>query len=461
MTEINDNILEHVHRLHFVGIGGSGMCPLAEILHSKGYEITGSDVNETDTLARLRSLGIPIKMGHRAENVGDAELVVHTAAVHMDNPELAWALEKKIPVMERSRLLGLISRKFDCTVAVSGTHGKTTTTSMLSQILICAEKDPTVIIGGKLPLINSNGTAGKSETMVCEACEYVDTFLQLSPAMSIILNIDADHLDYFKTLDNIIASFHKFSLLTSRTLIVNGDDANSMKAVEGVDRELITFGLDEHNDYYPTNLHPYDGSYYEYDLTSGGKVLCHVHVGVPGRHNVLNSLAVCAAALKLGVTPEEIEKYLPSFHGAGRRFEIYGTFAGVTVVDDYAHHPTEIRATLDAAMKLPHKKVWAVFQPFTFSRTVMWLEEFAKALSSADRVILSPIMGSRETNSYGISSQDVCDRIPGSIYLQSFEEIAQYISDHADPGDFVLTMGGGDIYKAAKLIRNKLKEKDA
>ena len=458
--QVTDAILNTVKRVHFVGIGGSGMCPLAEILHSRGYEVTGSDVNESDNLARIRSLQIPVYMGHRAENVKDAQLVVYTAAVKLDNPELAAAIGQGIPVLERSRLLGMVSRRYKTAVAVSGTHGKTTTTSMLSQILLGAGLDPTLVIGGRLPAIGSNGRAGKSDLMVCEACEYVDTFLQLSPSISILLNIDSDHLDYFGTLENIIKSFHKFAQITSQTLIVNGEDANVAKAVAGLSgKEIITFGFQERFDYYPRQLERFDGSYYEFDLMHRGDKVTHLRLGVPGRHNVLNALAACAAALKAGAAPKDIEDNIDRFRGAGRRFEIYGEFGGVTLVDDYAHHPTEIKATLQAAKDLHHQKVWAVFQPFTFSRTVMWLEEFAKTLSLADHTVLSPIMGSREVNSWGISSEDLGQRIPGSVCLPSFEAIADYVAQHAGPGDLVLTMGGGDIYKCTRMIRDRLAEK--
>lgn len=455
MAQFNDSMLHNAKKLHFVGIGGSGMCPLAEILHSKGYIITGSDVNEGDTIDRIRSLGIKVFMGHKAENVGDADILVHTAAVHEDNPELQYAKQHGIPVIERSILLGMVSRKFPNTIAVSGTHGKTTTTSMISQIMIYAGIDPTIIIGGKLPLIESNGRGGKSDIMVCEACEYVDTFLQLTPAVSVILNIDADHLDYFGTLENIIKSFRQFATQTTSTLIVNGDDDNSMKAVNGLNKEIITFGLNNRNSYYAENICVANGSYFNYDLMSGGKKLCHIELGVPGKHNILNSLGAAAACLNAGVSSSDIEKYIKTFRGAGRRFEIYGDFKGVTLADDYAHHPHEITATLDAARHLTKNKLWAIFQPFTFSRTKTWLNEFAQSLSVADHVILAEIMGSRETNIYNVHSSDIAAKLNNAVCIDAFEDIADYIVKNAQPGDFVITMGGGDIYKAAKLIRQK------
>lgn len=460
MIDKYDNILNNAKKLHFVGVGGSGMCPLAEILHCKGYEITGSDVNEGDTLDRIRNLGIKVYMGHRAENVGDADVLVHTAAVHEDNPELQYAKANGIPVIERSILLGIVCRKFSNTIAVCGTHGKTTTTSMISQVLLKAGVDPTIIIGGKLPLIESNGRYGNSQTAVCEACEYVDTFLQITPAVAVILDIDADHLDYFGTLENIIKSFRRFALQTDKDLIVNGDDANSMKAVEGLDKNIITFGIQPSNDYYAENITAYTGSYYEYDLMSAGNKLGHIRLGVPGYHNVTNSLGAVAACINAGVSVEDIEKYIPTFTGAGRRFEIYGKFDGFTLADDYAHHPNEIKVTLDAAKKLTDNELWAIFQPFTFSRTQTWLKEFAQALSIADHVVLPEIMGSREVNTYNIHSSDIAALLDNAVCIDDFDEIADYIVKNAKPGDFVITMGGGDIYKAAKKIRARYQTKE-
>jgi len=273
----NNDILDKVKKIHFVGIGGSGMCPIAEILHNKGYKLTGSDVSESDTLARIRSYGIPVTMGHKAENVDGAELVVYTAAVKKDNPELVSAQQKNIPTVERSVMLGMVTRKYKNPVAVSGTHGKTTTTAMITQIFINAGVDPTAIIGGKLPFIGGNACVGKSETIVCEACEYVDTFLQLSPAVSVILNIDADHLDYFGTVENIIKSFHQFASQTSNVLIVNGDNKNTMKAVEGIQNaKIITFGFKPSNDYYVVNIADKQKARENFTLMKKGKKLADI-----------------------------------------------------------------------------------------------------------------------------------------------------------------------------------------
>ncbi|MFQ8601317.1 MAG: UDP-N-acetylmuramate--L-alanine ligase [Oscillospiraceae bacterium] len=301
MTEQMIHILEGKKHIHFIGIGGSGMFPLAQILHAEGYYLTGSDNNETDTLELVRKLGIPVYMGQAAGNIEGADLVVHTAAIMQDNPELIAARQSGVPVLERSELLGVVTHRYSNTVCVSGTHGKTTTTSMLVQILLETDIDPTAVIGGKLPAIGGNGRVGASDVMVCEACEFVDTFLKLYPDISVILNIDADHLDYFGTLENIIKSFRKFSEMTTKMLLVNGDDANTMKAVDGLDKKLVTFGYADTNDYYVMNITHGEGIQTAYDLMKGGDCLGRITIHVPGDHNVINSLAACAAAAELGV----------------------------------------------------------------------------------------------------------------------------------------------------------------
>ncbi len=457
MTYEIDDLLQKVKRIHFIGIGGSGMCPLAEILLSHGYEISGSDNNPGDNIDKLRSLGAKITMGQKAENIDGAQLIVYTAALLKDNPELCAAKESGIPTFERSKLFGAITRRFSNCIGVCGTHGKTTVTSMLTQILVMAGKDPTAVIGGKLPLIDSHGRSGKSETMVCEACEFVDTFLDLSPDVAVILNIDEDHLDYFKTLDNIIRSFNRFSLLTTRTLIYNGDDANTLKAVHGVEREKITFGFEETNDYYPQNITFNRGAFPEFDVMQKGKKLAHLTLNIPGTHNVLNALAAFAAAVNAGASFEDCEKGIDAFSGAGRRFEILGEYNGITVADDYAHHPNELEATLSATMKMGYNNVWAVFQPFTYSRTAILLDEFARVLQIPNRCVMTEIMGSREVNTYNIHTEDLAKKIPGSVWFNTFEEVSKYVTDNAKPGDLVITLGCGDIYKAARQMVNILK----
>lgn len=452
----NENILDKAKKLHFVGIGGSGMCPMAEILHHNGYIITGSDMNESDTLDRIKGYGIHVAMGHKAENIGDAEVVIYTAACKQDNPELVAAREKGVPTLERSVALGMLTAKFPYPIAVSGTHGKTTTTGMLTQILMEAGKDPSAIIGGKLPLINGNGLVGKSDLIVCEACEYVDTFLQLHPAASIILNIDADHLDYFKTVDNIVKSFHKFGSQTSELIVVNGDDSRAMESVNGLeDRRIVTFGKTDTNDYYPAEMNEEDTACEDFTLMYRGEKLGRINLTVPGEHNMMNAIAAAAAAHSIGVDPAPICSALSKFSGVHRRFEILGKFNGVTVADDFAHHPTELTAVLSSAMKMGYKHVWAVFQPHTYSRTFNLFDDFAKALSIPDHVVMTEILAVRETNTYNIHTSDLAAKIPGSVWFNSFEEIAEHVMSNAQAGDLILTLGGGDIYKCANLIVQK------
>lgn len=452
----NRDILDRVKKIHFVGIGGSGMCPIAEILHHKEYVLTGSDVNESDTLDRIRSYGIPVVMGHKPENVEGVDLVVYTAAVKKDNPELVSALEKGIPTVERSVMLGLVTRRYANSVAVSGTHGKTTTTAMITQLCMCGGLDPSAIIGGKLPLIGGNGRVGKSDVMICEACEYVDTFLQLTPAISVILNVDADHLDYFGTLENIIKSFHQFSQQTSRTLIINGDDENSRKAVAGIEgRTILTFGLNPDNDYYAADITDTKKACETFTLYRRGEKLTEITLSVPGRHNICNALAAAAAADYLGVPADKIAEGLHQFTGVHRRFEILGSFDGITVADDFAHHPTELTATLTAAMNMGYNQVWAMFQPHTYSRTSMLLDDFAKALAIPDHAVLSEILAVRETNTYNICTKDLAVKVPGSVWFNTFGEMADYVMERAQPGDLILTLGGGDVYKLANLIAER------
>ena len=461
MPEI-DNLLKSIKRIHFIGIGGSGMCPLAEILHKEGYILSGSDNNETDTLARIRALGIPVAMGQRAENIEGAEMIVYTAALLQDNPELVAAKESGIPTFERSKLLGAVTRIYPNSICISGTHGKTTSCSMLTQVLIEADFDPTAVIGGKLPLTGSNGMVGHSEHMVCEACEFVDTFLDLSPDVAVVLNIDEDHLDYFKTLDNLKKSFTKFASMATKAIIYNGDDANTVEAILPALKESgkpgITFGFEKCNDYYADNISN-NNEYDSFDLVRHGEKLGRVTLSIPGKHNIYNALAVIAAAMYSGVTFEQCVRGIADFHGAGRRFEKLAEIDGITIADDYAHHPRELEVTLNTAMNMGYKKVWAVFQPFTYSRTAMLFDDFVRVLQIPDRCIMTEIMGSREINTYGIYTEQLAEKIPGSVWFNTFEEVAQYAVDNAESGDLIITLGCGDIYKAAKIMIKKLKER--
>lgn len=447
-----------------IGIGGSGMYPLAQILHAKGYHITGSDNNETDTLRAVRAMGIEVFMGQRAENIKGADLIIHTAAIMQDNPELIAAKASGVPVLERSDLLGIVTSWYKNAVCVSGTHGKTTVTSMITQILKQGGMDITAYIGGKLPIIGGSGCVGTSDTMVCEACEFVDHFLKLSPDIAVVLNVDADHLDYFGTLDNVIASFRKFCTLAGR-VIANGDDANTRKAIEGLDKEIITFGYSEDNDWYAKNVNKLNGLLTEFEIYHNGELSTKARLHIPGVHNVLNAVAAAAAAYMSGADAEMIAAGLDSFHGAKRRFEKYGEVGGITVCDDYGHHPAELEATLRAARDMGFRQVWAVFQPFTFSRTALLLDDFIRVLSIPDNCIITAIMGSREKNTYNIYDKDIGEKVKGAVWFgeqdhdKNFELCAEYATEHAQSGDLILTMGCGDVNKCANLILEKLKKK--
>jgi len=454
-----DELLKSAKTVHFVGIGGSGMSPLAEILHAQGYAVTGSDRSESDNFNRVKAMGARVALGHDANNVKGADLVVYTAAVNMENPELVAAQALGIPMLERAKLLGAITRTYPQTVGVAGTHGKTTTTSMISQILLEADLDPAIFIGGRLPLINANGRAGHGDVMVCEACEFMDHYLEMTPAVAIILNVDADHLNYFGTLENVIRSFGTFASQATGQIIYNAADANTVKAVEGLtNAPLISYGFEDGCDWCAKNVRFENGSYAVYDLYYKGELFAPIALGVPGEHNVQNSMAAAAAAHLCGATAQQIADGLAHFTGAGRRFEFLGTFGGVTIVDDYAHHPTEIVATLGAAKKLPYKRVWAVFQPFTYTRTERHLHEFAEALALADTAIVTDILGSREVNTSGVHSKQITDLMTNGVYLPDFPAVTDYIAAHAQEGDLVLTMGGGDIYKCARMMAKRLSE---
>lgn len=458
MSDIS-KVLKNAKNIHFIGIGGSGMCPLAEILHSKGYRLQGSDNNESSIVDRIRNMGITVMMGQRPENIKGADMIVYSAAISEENPELAAARESGIPTFQRAELFGEISRHFENCIGICGTHGKTTVTSMTTQIMLGAGLDPSAVIGGKLPLTNSYGRVGSTENFVCEACEYKDTFLHLSPNAAVILNVDADHLEYFKTMDNLILSFTKFAELAKSAVIYNGDDENTLKAVKNITgKQMISFGLSDKNDYYPANIENYKGAYTKFDVMRGGERLGRITLSIPGIHNVLNALAAIAASVFSGADFKDCVKGIEDFRGAGRRFEHLGTYKGIDFIDDYAHHPAELKVTLEAAMKLGYKTVWAVFQPFTYSRTAMHFDEFVDVLQIPDKCVMTEIMGSREVNTYGVYTSQLAEKIPGSVWFSTFPEVCEYVLKNARAGDLVLTMGCGDIYKAANMMIDELKK---
>ena len=455
-----EDFLTGKKHIHFIGIGGSGMYPLAQILHSKGFYLTGSDNNETETLELVRQMGITVFLGQSADNIKGADLIVYTAAIMDDNPELIAARESGVTTIERATLLGLITSRYSNAICVSGTHGKTTATSMLTQIFLADNVDVSAVIGGKLKAIGGSGIAGSSETIVCEACEFLDHFLKLSVDVAVILNIDEDHLDYFKNLENIISSFHKFCENADKAIIINGDDANSMEAVKGINgKDIVTFGRGPHNDWYIENIRHIGALETAFTIVHKNKALCEAVIHVPGEHNILNAVAAAATAYYSGVSVDAIVNGLDGFKGAGRRFEKYGEYGGITVVDDYGHHPAEITATLSTAKGMDFKRVWAVHQPFTYSRTYTLMDDFAEALSIADKTVLTEIMGSREKNTFNVYSKDLCDKIDGAVWFPEFEKVADYVSENAENGDIIITLGCGDVYKVARMICSKLEKK--
>jgi UDP-N-acetylmuramate--alanine ligase len=449
---IASDFFDDKKHLHFIGVGGSGLFPIIQIMLGRGFTISGSDNNEGDTLDLERAMGVTVYMGHDAANVSGADVVIYSAAIMQDNPELVAAREAGIPTFLRADILGWLTRQYGSCICVAGTHGKTSTTGMATQILMETGNDPTAVIGGKLPLIGGSGRSGSSDIMTVEADEYVDTFLRLSPDIAVILNIDEDHLEYFKTLENIQRSFRQFADAATKVVIANGDDPHTRKALAGLEKRLVTFGRGQQNDFRPVNENPLHPIGTQFDLYRGEENLCTIALRVVGEHNILNAVAACAAALEVGVEPARLPAALAGFRGTGRRFEILGKVQGFTVADDYAHHPTELAVTLKAAMALGYRKVWAVFQPFTYSRTAILLDDFAKALAIPDHVVMSEIMGGREHNTYNIYTADLAAKIPGAVWFPSFEEIAAYILAHAGEGDLVITMGCGDVYKCAKKI---------
>ena len=447
-------------KIYFIGIGGISMSGLAEILFDEGFQVMGSDMKKSELTDRLEQKGIKVEYGQRASNIpADTQVVVYTAAIHPDNPEFVAAKEMGIPMLARAELLGELMRNYHHAVNIAGTHGKTTTTSMLTEILLAGEKDPTVTVGGILPAIGGNIRVGGSELFVAEACEYTNSFLSFFPTMEIILNIEADHLDFFKDIEDIRHSFRRFAqkLDEKGILIINREIPRLEEITEGLPCKVITFGRNPETSNYSAAEITYDQyARASYTLMIDGKPEGKIVLVVPGEHNVYNSLSVVAAGRELGITLEQIQKGLKCFSGTNRRFEKKGEIGGVTVIDDYAHHPQEIRATLTTAKNYPHRKIWCVFQPHTYSRTAALLDEFAQALLLADEVILADIYAAREVNTIGITSQDLADKIReagGRVhYIPSFDEIETFILENCVPGDLLITMGAGDIVKVGEKL---------
>ena len=452
--------LSEYRKIHCIGIGGIGLSAVAEIFMSRGYEVSGSDMRESDITEKLLEQGAKIFLGHRAKNVEDVDLVVYTVAVGDDNPELARARELGIPAITRAQALGALMGEYNNSIAISGTHGKTTTTSMVSLILKNAKKEPTILVGGNLDEIGGNCYVGSKEYFVTEACEYQDSFLELRPNIEIILNIDSDHLDYFKNVEHIARSFEKFAKLVPKDGVVIAYDSNVYVryATEGLPN-VVTFGIAQGCDYSASNIHFDTDGMPRFNVIHEGRELCTMKLSVPGEHNILNALAAFACTHIMRVEVEDIVKTLEQYHGTHRGFDILGrTSTGVKIIDDYAHHPTEIKATLAAIRNMKHNTLWCLFQPHTYTRTVALIDEFGEAFDNADEIVLAEIYAAREKNIYKISSKIMMDKIlehnPSKhvFFIEDFEDIASFVYDRAEPGDLVLTMGAGDIYKVGEMI---------
>ena len=437
----------------FIGIGGISMSALAHILKNDGFSVCGSDFKESDTTKELVSSGIPVAIGHRGENVEGAGLVVYTAAIKPENPELCRARELGIPTIERAVLLGEMMKNYRYPVAVSGTHGKTTATSMLSHVLCESELDPTILVGGVLPLIGGNFRDGGKDYFVTEACEYCGSFLKFYPLYSIILNIEEDHLDYFKDIDDIIDCFSQFVAKTPEegAVIANFDDPEVVVATKNNPAKTVSYGIQNKScDYVAENIVFSEKGYPEFDVMEKGEFFAHISLNVPGLHNVSNSLAVLAVSRLLGVSKEGIAKGLASFSGTNRRFEYKGTVNDAKIYDDYAHHPTEIKATLSAAKSTGAKRVRCVFQPHTYTRTYALKDDFAQSFTDCDDLIITDIFAAREPDTGLIHASELAEVISGAKYIKEFSDIEKYFKDTAQDGDIIFTMGAGDIYKVGE-----------
>lgn len=430
-----------------VGIGGVSMRPLGLVLQGMGIHVTGSDMNASVSTDELIANGIHVCIGHRAENILGADCVIRTAAAHNDNPEIAAARAAGIPVFERAQAWGMIMRSYRHAVCISGTHGKTTTTSMVTHILMEAKADPTVMIGGYLPMLKAGHRVGKGDTIVLESCEYCDSFLNFYPTLAVVLNVEADHLDYFKDLASIEKSFHEFAGLATEGVLANGDDRNTMDAMQGLN--AITFGMEPHNRVRAVNITP---DWSQFDILCDGELYTHVQLHVVGRHNVMNALAAAGAAWMLKIPGEYVQRGLTGFTGAGRRMEYKGNFHGADVYDDYAHHPGELAATIEAVSTMGYKRVILAFQPHTYTRTNALFDDFVRELRRVDQVVLAEIYAARERNTIGISSRDLAAQIPGSVYCETLPEVTDYLRENARPGDLILTVGAGDIYRAGEAL---------
>ena len=460
MYKINFN--EPIH-IHFIGIGGISMSGFAELLHTAGFTISGSDSKKSKITEHLEAKGITILYGQKASNITpDIDLVVYTAAIHQDNPEMQAVLQRNIPRMDRAEMVGQVMLNYKNAIAISGTHGKTTTTSMISQIFLEGDLDPTISVGGILKAIDGNIRIGKSDNFITEACEYTNSFLKFNPRYSIILNIEEDHLDFFKDITDIRHSFHLFAkrLPEDGVLFINGEIENYEEITRDLPCKVVSYGIQSSPEtqytYSATNVSFNADGYGEYDLMHNGEFIDHIALGVVGMHNVSNSLPSIGLALERQIPLEVIKRGLTAFHGTERRFEYKGEVAGITIIDDYAHHPTEIKATLEAAKRYPHKSTWCVFQPHTYTRTKAFLKDFAKALTLADKIILTDIYAAREVNTGEISSKNLQTELQQLgkevYYFSSFEEIENFLLQNCNNGDLLITMGAGDVVSIGESL---------
>ncbi len=454
--------LKDVKNVHFVGIGGISMSGLAQILLESGYNVTGSDINESNITIKLRNNGALVSIPHNPQNVENVELVVYTAAVKQDNCEIIRAKELNIPIIDRAGFLGMIMKNYGYGIAIAGCHGKTTTTSMVSIILKNAELDPTILVGGEIEAIDGNVRVGKSEYFVTEACEYCESFLKFYPFVAAILNVEKDHLDYFRDLDHIISAFRKFAKLVPEdgSLIVCSDNEHALNISKEVTCNVITYGITNKADFQAKHIRYDSLGHPSFEVSLRNKKLGTFSLNIPGEHNVLNALAAIAIAYNAGIHIDTVKKSLQEFRGTYRRFDIKGTRNNITIVDDYAHHPTEIKATLHAAKQFPHKKIWCVFQPHTYTRTKTLFNEFSEAFYDADSVIITDIYAAREKDTGLVNPADLVESInkysANAVYSNDFRSIAGFIAKEAKPGDLVFTMGAGDVFKLGPMILDEL-----
>ena len=450
MITRNEKLAEYLQpgkHVHLVGIGGVSMRPLALVLKDRGIHVTGSDMNSSGSTEELLKHGIPVAIGHRGENIEGAVCIIRTAAARNDNPEIAAARAAGIPIFERAQAWGMIMREYQNAICVSGTHGKTTTTSMVTHVMMEARKDPTVMIGGALPLLGAGHRVGGGDTIILESCEYCDSFLNFYPTLAVILNVEADHLDYFKDLADVQKSFRAFAQLATGGILVNGDDENTMECVQGLN--CVTFGLGEHNRIRAVNI---SEDWSEFDVLCDGEHYAHLKLSVFGKHNTLNALTAAGAGWMLGVSGEDAANGLATFTGAGRRMERKGTFNSAPVFDDYAHHPGELSCLIDAVRTQGYKRVVVAFQPHTYTRTHALFEDFIRELKRVDVCALAEIYAAREQNLIGISSRDLVDQIPGATYCETLPDVTEFLKNTVQEGDIVLTVGAGDIYRAGEAL---------